>query len=178
MVEGLLKTAGEELRYRRTPSDDLTANDCHRTAIRHAQLLPNLPPVVFKRDDLRTERDQINNLLDTADKGAPEETPTIASPERTDLYDSDRTVILRQLSNESTVVQNDESDAVDTDQLSMEQLQRRMKAFALTKRMRRVQEQSNAMYGIMAIEKERATQEHFALHETELSESPPGKKEE
>ena len=133
--------------------------------------------MVFKRDDLRTERDQINNLLDTADKGAPEETPTVASPARTDLYDSDRTAILRQLSNESAVVQNDESD-VDTDQLSIEQLQRRMKAFALTKRMRRVQEQSNAMYGIMAIEKERASHEHFALHETELSESPPGKKEE
>lgn len=136
--------------------------------------------MIFKRDDLRTERDQINHLLDAADKGAPDETQTIAIPERTDLYDSDRTVILRQLSNESVVVQkdeNDDDDAVDTAQLSMEQLQRRMKAFALTKRMRRVQEQSNAMYGIMAIEKERASHEHFALHETELNESPPERKE-
>lgn len=45
-------------------------------------------------------------------------------------------------------------------------MQRRMKAFALTKRMKRVQEQRSAMYGIMAIEKERQNQEHFALNET------------
>jgi hypothetical protein len=48
----------------------------------------------------------------------------------------------------------------------MEQMERRMKAFALTKKMKRVQEQRNAIYGIMAIEKEKQNQEHFSLNET------------
>ena len=41
-----------------------------------------------------------------------------------------------------------------------------MKAFALTKRMKRVQEQQNAMYGIMAIQQEKEEREHFSLNET------------
>jgi len=45
-------------------------------------------------------------------------------------------------------------------------MERRMKAFALTKKMKRVQEQRNAIYGIMAIEKEKQNQEHFSLNET------------
>jgi hypothetical protein len=45
-------------------------------------------------------------------------------------------------------------------------MQRRMKAFALTKKMKRVQEERNAIYGIMAIEKEKQNQEHFSLNET------------
>jgi hypothetical protein len=54
-----------------------------------------------------------------------------------------------------------------------------MKAFALTKKMKRVQEQRSAMYGIMAIEKERQNQEHFSLNETidiELDEQQREKK--
>ncbi len=58
-------------------------------------------------------------------------------------------------------------------------MERRMKAFALTKKMKRVQEQRSAMYGIMAIEKERQNQEHFSLNETidiELDEQQREKK--
>jgi len=43
-------------------------------------------------------------------------------------------------------------------------MQRRMKAFALTKKMKRVQEQRTAIYGIMAIEKEKENAEHFSLN--------------
>ena len=135
-----------------------------RTAIRHAQLLPNLPPVIFKRDNSPTKREQINDLLDTADKGTEEMTsPTIA--ERSDLYDSDRTIILRKLSIDEDITKHNE-EPIDDKQLSVEQMERRMKAFALTKRMKRVQEQRSAIYGIMAIEKERQDQEHFSLNET------------
>lgn len=85
--------------------------------------------------------------------------------ERTDLYDSDRTVILQKLSNQTSMDENNNNidEQTDMNQLTVEQLQRRMKAFALTKRMKRAQEQRNAMYGIMAIEKEREEQEHFSL---------------
>ncbi|CAF1437375.1 unnamed protein product [Adineta steineri] len=149
IIEDLLKSAGEEL----------------KTAIRYAQLLPNLPPVIFKRDNAPAKRDHINHLLDTADMGSSEiVTPPVVT-ERTDLYDSDRTVILRKLSIDENKTMNNE-DEIDTNQLSVEQLQRRMKAFALTKRMKRVQEQRSAVYGLMAIEKEKENQEHFALHET------------
>ena len=145
-----------------------------RTAIGHAQLLPNLPPVTFKRDNLREERDQINYLLDTADKGLPDEsTSTVMTTknsgrtERSDLYDSDRTLILRKLSNQLSIEEDRKNDEqVDMNHLTIEQIQRRMKAFALTKRMKHVQEQRSAMYGIMAIEKERQNQEHFSLNET------------
>ncbi|CAF4028747.1 unnamed protein product [Rotaria sp. Silwood2] len=155
IIEDLLKTAGEDL----------------RTAIRHAQLLPSLPPVIFKRDNLRVERDQINYLLDTADKGSSDETSVSNnSTERNDLYDNDRTVILRKLSNQTSIDEdnNNSNNEVRTDinQLTPEQMQRRMRAFALTKRMKRVQEQRSAMYGIMAIEKERQNQEHFSLNQT------------
>ncbi|CAF0978912.1 unnamed protein product [Adineta ricciae] len=144
LIEDLLKTAGEEL----------------KTAIRHAQLLPNLPPVIFKRDNTPTQREKINNLLDVADTGRSEAlTPT--TTQRQDLYDSDRTTILRKLS-------VDESKSSNSDDLlNVDQLQRRMKAFALTKRMKRVREQRSATYGIMAIEKERQNREHFALNVTE-----------
>jgi hypothetical protein len=129
-------------------------------AIRHAQLLPNLPPVIFKRDTLRTERDQINHLIDTADKGSTDQNLINTTPtERTDLYDSDRTMILRKLS-------PNEEEPTDTNELSIEQLQRRMKAFVLTEKMKRVQESRSAMYGIMAIEKERENHEHFSLNES------------
>lgn len=135
-----------------------------RTAIRHAQLLPNLPPIIFKRDNLRTERDHINHLLDTADKGAvKEDLININPPERQDLYDSDRTIILRKLSvNEKEI--EEEEEKTDVNQLTIEQMQRRMKAFALTKRMKRVQEQRTAIYGLMAIEEEKEKTEHFSLN--------------
>ncbi|CAF4897983.1 unnamed protein product [Rotaria sp. Silwood1] len=153
IIEDLLKTAGEDL----------------RTAIRHAQLLPSLPPIIFKRDNLRVERDHINDLLDTADKGSSEEIPrNTNSIERHDLYDSDRTVILRKLSNQTSIDEDNSNNnnevQTNMNQLTPEQMQRRMKAFALTKRMKRVQEQRSAMYGIMAIEKERQNQEHFSLN--------------
>ena len=133
--------------------------------------------MLFKRDNSPTERDHINNLLDTADTGL-EETTAPAVPERQDLYDSDRTVILRKLAVDEDKLVHDE-DRVDNNELSVEQLQRRMKAFALTKRMKRVQEQRSAIYGIMAIETAREKEEHFALHETddvELGESNTGNK--
>lgn len=44
-------------------------------------------------------------------------------------------------------------------------MQRRMKAFALTKKMKRVQEERTAIYGIMAIEKEREKEKYFSLNE-------------
>lgn len=141
-----------------------------RTAIRHAQLLPSLPPVTFKRDNFRLQRDEINHLLDIADKGPEEETAISTKPvERSDLYDSDRTKILQKLSNEASVDEsNDNETLTNVNQLSPEQLQRRMKAFALTKRMKRIQEQRSAVYGIMAIEKERQDRENFSLsHNTE-----------
>lgn len=135
-----------------------------RTAIRHAQLLPNLPPVIFKRDTLRTERDEINHLIDTADKGLIDETCVqSSSSERDDLYDSDRTIILRKLSLDEN--DGEMAEIRETNELSSEEFQRRMKAFALTKKMKRVQESRNAMYGIMAIEKERENREHFALNQ-------------
>ncbi|UJR10052.1 hypothetical protein I4U23_014274 [Adineta vaga] len=143
-IEDLLRTAGKEL----------------KTAIRHAQLLPNLPPVIFKRDNSPTQREQINKLLDTVDTGSSEAMIS-AKTERQDLYDSDRTIILQKLSLDETKQTNDE------EQLDVEQLQRRMKAFALTKRMKRVQEQRSAIYGIMAIEKERQDQEYFSLNVSE-----------
>lgn len=145
-VEELLKKAGEEL----------------RTAIRHAQLLPNLPPVIFKRDNLQNEREQINQLLDSADKGLIEEKSIENTEEqRTDLYDSDRTAIIQKLSSNELDEHIQESSSIDG--LSVEQMQRRMRAFALTKKMKRVQEQRNAIYGIMAIEKERDNEKHFSL---------------
>ena len=116
--------------------------------------------MIFKRDNLRTERDQINHLIDTADKGPIDQSLINQTPtERTDLYDSDRTMILRKLSPV-------EEKPIDTNELSIEQLQQRMKAFALTKKMKRIQESRNAMYGIMAIEKERENHEHFSLNES------------
>lgn len=122
--------------------------------------------MIFKRDTLRTERDQINHLIDTADKGLPEEVNALQlSPnERNDLYDSDRTIILRKLSLDEN---NDGEidDASKTAELSSEEFQRRMKAFALTKKMQRVRESRDAMYGIMAIEKERENEKHFALNQ-------------
>jgi hypothetical protein len=118
--------------------------------------------VIFKRDNLRTERDQINCLIDTADKGSTDQSLINTTPtERTDLYDSDRTMILRKLS-----LDEEAEEPIDTNELSIEQLQRRMKAFALTKKMKRVQESRNAIYGIMAIEKERENHEHFSLNES------------
>jgi len=118
--------------------------------------------VIFKRDNLRTERDQINCLIDTADKGSTDQSLINTIPtERTDLYDSDRTMILRKLS-----LDEEAEESIDTNELSIEQLQRRMKAFALTKKMKRVQESRNAIYGIMAIEKERENHEHFSLNES------------
>ncbi|CAF3342607.1 unnamed protein product [Rotaria socialis] len=86
-----------------------------RMAIRHAQLLPSLPPVIFKRDNFRVERDQINHLLDTADKGSLDETSiSTNSTERNDLYDSDRTVILRKLSNQTLLDEDKDEASVDT----------------------------------------------------------------
>ncbi len=118
--------------------------------------------MIFKRDNLRTERDQINCLIDTADKGSTDQSLINTTPtERTDLYDSDRTMILRKLS-----LDEEAEEPIDTNELSIEQLQRRMKAFALTKKMKRVQESRNAIYGIMAIEKERENHEHFSLNES------------
>jgi hypothetical protein len=118
--------------------------------------------VIFKRDNLRTERDQINCLIDTADKGSADQSLiNTTHTERTDLYDSDRTMILRKLS-----LDEEAEEPIDTNELSIEQLQRRMKAFALTKKMKRVQESRNAIYGIMAIEKERENNEHFSLNES------------
>jgi len=101
----------------------------------------------------------MNYLLDTADKGLPDQNIINTNPtERNDLYDSDRTVILRKLSIDE--------EETDVDQLNIEQMQRRMKAFALTKKMKRVQEERSAIFGIMAIEKEKQNQEHFSLNET------------
>jgi hypothetical protein len=101
----------------------------------------------------------MNYLLDTADKGLPDQNVISTNPtERNDLYDSDRTVILRKLSIDE--------EQTDVDQLNIEQMQRRMKAFALTKKMKRVQEERSAIFGIMAIEKEKENQEHFSLNET------------
>jgi len=101
----------------------------------------------------------MNYLLDTADKGLPDQNVITTNPtERSDLYDSDRTVILRKLSIDE--------EETDVDQLNIEQMQRRMKAFALTKKMKRVQEERSAIFGIMAIEKEKQNQEHFSLNET------------
>ncbi len=118
--------------------------------------------MIFKRDNLRTERDQINCLIDTADKGSADQSLiNTTHTERTDLYDSDRTMILRKLS-----LDEEAEEPIDTNELSIEQLQRRMKAFALTKKMKRVQESRNAIYGIMAIEKERENNEHFSLNES------------
>ena len=115
---------------------------------------------MFKRDNTPTQREQINNLLDIADTG-PSEALTPTTAERQDLYDSDRTMILRKLSVDESKPSNGE------DLLNVDQLQRRMKAFALTKRMKRVREQRSAVYGIMAIEKERQNREHFSLNVTE-----------
>jgi hypothetical protein len=109
-----------------------------------------------------TERDHINHLLDTADVGPSNELSTTTPTERNDLYDSDRTVILRKLSNQSLT----DEEQSDENKLTVEQMQRRMKAFALTKKMKRVKEERNAMDGIIAIEKERQNQEHFSLNET------------
>ena len=131
--------------------------------------------MIFKRDNLRTERDQINYLIDSADKGSIDQNlvpSTLPPTERNDLYDSDRTMILRKLS-------IDDEEATDTDELSIEQIQRRMRAFALTKKMKRVEESRNAIYGIMAIEKERQNQEHFSLNvsnDVELEEEEKEKK--
>jgi hypothetical protein len=94
--------------------------------------------------------------------GPSENVVTTTPTERNDLYDSDRTVILQKLSNQSSV----DEEQTDVNQLTVEQMQRRMKAFALTKKMKRVQEQRDAMNGIMAIEKERQDREHFSLNET------------
>jgi hypothetical protein len=94
--------------------------------------------------------------------GPSENVVTTTPTERNDLYDSDRTVILQKLSSESSV----DEEHTDVNQLTVEQMQRRMKAFALTKKMKRVQEQRDAMNGIMAIEKERQDREHFSLNET------------
>jgi ATP-dependent Lon protease len=96
------------------------------------------------------------------------EIPT-TSTERSDLYDSDRTVILRKLSNQLSINEdndNDNEEQTDVNQLTAEQIQRRMKAFALTKKMKRVQEERDAMYGIMAIEKEKENREHFSVNQT------------
>ena len=132
-------------------------------------MLPNLPPVIFKRDNPQNEREHINQLLDSADKGVIEEQSIEKiEDQRTDLYDSDRTMILQKLS--SSNHQLDEhahaQEPSSVDDLSVEQMQRHMRAFALTKKMKRVQEQRNAMYGIMAIEKERENQQHFSLNDS------------
>lgn len=134
------------------------------TAIRYAQLLPNLPPVIFKRDHSPSEREKINHLLDAADKGPVDQTSLIneTSTERTDLYDSDRTVLLSKLSNQS--VNERDIDELDEENSSIEQIQRRMKAFALTKRMKTMEKHRSAVDGIMAIEKERKHREHFSLN--------------
>ncbi|CAF3309617.1 unnamed protein product [Rotaria socialis] len=154
IIEDLLTTAGEDL----------------KTAIRHAQLLPSLPPIVFKRDNFRLEHDQINHLLDIVDTGTSDNVSISTNvPERNDLYDSDRTVILRKLSGPTSIDEDDNKNngtLTDINKLSPEQLQRRMKAFALTKRMKRMQEQRSAIYGIMAIEEERQNDEHFSLNQT------------
>lgn len=136
--------------------------------------------MIFRRDNSPTQREQINDLLDAADTGS-EEPIVPAVVERQDLYDSDRTMILRKLASDENKLQSNDGDdeRTNTSALTVEQLQRRMKAFALTKRMKRVQEQRSAVYGIMAIEKERQTDEHFALHESddvELGQSESGNK--
>lgn len=139
------------------------------TAIRHAQLLPNLPPVIFKRDLSPTKREEINHLLDTADKGpdVDEKSSMIeTSTERTDLYDSDRTVLLSKLSNQSVNDVDIEEENSDIDHLSVEQLQRRMKAFALTKRMKTIEKQRSAIDGLIAIEKERKDREDFSSNKS------------
>lgn len=118
--------------------------------------------MIFKRDNLQNEREQINQLLDSADKGLIEEKSIENTEEqRTDLYDSDRTAIIQKLSSNELDEHIQESSSMDG--LSVEQMQRRMRAFALTKKMKRVQEQRNAIYGIMAIEKERDNEKHFSL---------------
>lgn len=145
------------------------ASDELRTAIRHAQLLPNLPPVIFKRDRSPSEREKINQLLDSADKGADGlEVPPVA--ERTDLYDSDRTVLLRKLSNpsvsEGDITNDDNEETAGVNQLSIDELQRRMKAFALTKRMKRIEKQRSAVDGLIAIERERKDREEFSSNKS------------
>lgn len=90
--------------------------------------------------------------------------------ERNDLYDSDRTMILRKLSpDEKQPVVDDDDD--DNEIQTTEQIQRRMKAFALTKRMKRIEQSRNAIYGIMAIEKERENDKHFSLNQSSEIES-------
>jgi hypothetical protein len=133
--------------------------------------------VIFKRDLAPTEREKINHLLDTADMGASNLTAVVETSERTDLYDSDRTVILRKLSNPS-VVDSDENtpeETGDVKEMTIEQMQRRMKAFALTKRMKTIQKQRSAIDGIMAIEKERSERERFSITDTNHveHETPP-----
>lgn len=139
--------------------------------------MPNLPPVIFRRDHAPNEREKINHLLDIADKGPSDESSAAmvsdsTATERSDLYDGDRTVILRKLSHQSVIdrdnsVEENVEENPDANQLSVEQLQRRMKAFALTKRMKRMEKQRSAIDGIMAIEKDRLTREHFSVNDQE-----------
>lgn len=133
--------------------------------------------MIFKRDLAPSEREKINHLLDTADMGTPNPTAALETSERTDLYDSDRTVILRKLSKPSSVVDADDppEETGEVKEMTVEQLQRRMKAFALTKRMKTIEKQRSAIDGIMAIEKERSERERFSISDTNHieHETPP-----
>ena len=125
--------------------------------------------MIFKRDRSPSEREKINQLLDSADKGADGlEAPPVA--ERTDLYDSDRTVLLRKLSNpsvsEGDITNDDNEETAGVNQLSIDELQRRMKAFALTKRMKRIEKQRSAVDGLIAIERERKDREEFSSNKS------------
>ena len=79
-------------------------------------------------------------------------------------------MILRKLSpdeKQAAAVEDDDDDDDDGNEIQTnEQIQRRMKAFALTKRMKRVEQSRNAIYGIMAIEKERENEKHFSLNQS------------
>ncbi|CAF3787019.1 unnamed protein product [Rotaria sordida] len=92
--------------------------------------------IIFKRDNLHAEHDQINYLLDTADKGSSDETSISSnSIKRNDLYDSGCTIILRKSSNQTSIDEDNNNDVqTDINHLTSEQLQRHMKVFALTKK--------------------------------------------
>ncbi|CAF1179698.1 unnamed protein product [Rotaria sordida] len=68
-------------------------------------------------DNLHVEHDQINYLLDTANEGSSNETSVSTnSTERNDLHDSDRTVILRKLSNQISIDEvNNNNNEIQTD---------------------------------------------------------------
>ncbi|CAF4393720.1 unnamed protein product, partial [Rotaria sordida] len=68
-------------------------------------------------DNLHDEHDQINYLLDTANEGSSNETSVSTnSTERNDLHDSDRTVILRKLSNQISIDEvNNNNNEIQTD---------------------------------------------------------------